>query len=93
MNKTDLINSVVEQTGMMKKDCEKLVTAFTESISDTLAKGEKVQIAGFGTFEVRERAEREGRNPQTGETIKIAAGKAPAFKAGKHLKKSLTKLN
>lgn len=86
MNKTDLVNCVVEQTGLMKKDCEKLVTAFTDSISDTLAKGEKVQIAGFGTFEVRERAEREGRNPLTGETIKIAAGKVPAFKAGKTLK-------
>ncbi len=89
MNKTDLINCVVEQTGMMKKDCEKLVTAFTDSISDTLAKGEKVQIAGFGTFEVRQRAERDGRNPLTGEAIKIAAGKVPAFKAGKTFKDKL----
>ena len=89
MNKTDLVNYVVEQTGMMKKGCEKLVVAFTDSISDTLAKGEKVQIAGFGTFEVRERAERDGRNPLTGETIKIAAGKIPAFKAGKALKGKL----
>ena len=89
MNKTDLVNYVVEQTGMMKKDCEKLVVAFTESISDTLAEGEKVKIAGFGTFEVRERAERDGQNPLTGETIKIAAGKIPAFKAGKALKGKL----
>ncbi len=89
MNKTDLVNCVVEQTGMMKKDCEKLVTAFIDSISDTLAKGEKVQIAGFGTFEVRERAEREGRNPLTGESLKIAAGKVPAFKAGKTLKEKI----
>ena len=89
MNKTDLVNCVVEQTGLMKKDCEKLVSAFTDSISDALAKGEKVQIAGFGTFEVRERAEREGRNPLTGESLKIAAGKVPAFKAGKTLKEKL----
>jgi DNA-binding protein HU-beta len=89
MNKTDLVNCVVEQTGLMKKDCEKLVAAFTDSISDTLAKGEKVQIAGFGTFEVRERAEREGRNPLTGETLKIAAGKVPAFRAGKALKEKI----
>lgn len=89
MNKTDLVNYVVEQTGMMKKDCEKLVVAFTESISDALAEGEKVKIAGFGTFEVHDRAERDGRNPLTGETIKIAAGKIPAFKAGKALKGKL----
>jgi DNA-binding protein HU-beta len=89
MNKTDLVNCVVEQTGLMKKDCEKLVVAFTDSITDTLAKGEKVQIAGFGTFEVRKRAEREGRNPLTGETLKIAAGKVPAFKAGKALKEKI----
>ncbi len=89
MNKTDLVNCIVEQTGLMKKDCEKLVSAFTDSISDALAKGEKVQIAGFGTFEVRKRAEREGRNPLTGESLKIAAGKVPAFKAGKTLKDKL----
>ncbi len=89
MKKTELVNYVVEQTGLMKKDCEKLVTAFTDSITDTLAKGEKVQIAGFGTFEVRQRAARDGRNPLTGESIKIAAGKAPAFRAGKTLKDKL----
>jgi DNA-binding protein HU-beta len=89
MNKNDLVNSVVEHTGLMKKDCDKLVTAFTDAITETLAKGEKVQLAGFGTFEVRERAAREGRNPQTGESMKIAAGKLPAFKAGKPLKDKL----
>jgi DNA-binding protein HU-beta len=89
VNKNDLVNCVVEQTGLMKKDCEKLVAAFTDSISDALAKGDKVQIAGFGTFEVRERAERDGRNPLTGETIRIAAGKVPAFKAGKAFREKL----
>lgn len=89
MNKTDLVDSIVEKTGLKKKDCDKLVAAFTDAIAETLAKGDKVQIAGFGTFEVRERPEREGRNPQTGETIKIAASKAPAFKAGKPLKEML----
>lgn len=89
MNKTELINSVVEQTGLKKKDSDKLVTAFTDAIAETLAKGDKVQLAGFGTFEVRERAAREGRNPQTGEAIKIAASKTPAFKAGKAFKEML----
>jgi DNA-binding protein HU-beta len=89
MNKTDLINSVIEQTGLKKKDSEKMVTAFTDAIAETLAKGDKVQIAGFGTFEVRERSAREGRNPQTGDAIKIAASKAPAFKAGKAFKEML----
>ena len=89
MNKTDLINNVIEQTGLKKKDCDKLVTAFIDAIAETLAKGDKVQIVGFGTFEVRERAAREGRNPQTGEAIKIAASKTPAFKAGKAFKEML----
>ena len=89
MNKTDLINSVMEQTGLKKKDSEIMVTAFIDAIAETLAKGDKVQIAGFGTFEVRERSAREGRNPQTGEAIKIAASKTPAFKAGKAFKEML----
>ncbi len=86
MNKSELIDSVVEQTGMMKKDSEKAVNAFIESISEALAKGEKVQLIGFGTFDVRKRNAREGRNPSTGETIKIAAQTVPVFKAGKGLK-------
>jgi DNA-binding protein HU-beta len=89
MNKTELVESVVEKTGLRKKDCDKLVAAFTDAIAETLAKGDKVQIAGFGTFEVRERPAREGRNPQTGEALKIAASKAPAFKAGKPFKEML----
>ena len=78
MNKTELIAAMAEQAGVSKKDAEK-----------TLKKGEKVQLVGFGTFEVSERAAREGRNPQTGKTMKIAASKAPKFKAGKALKDSL----
>jgi len=86
MNKSDLIDSVVEKTGMMRKDCEKAVNIILDVMSGTLAKGDKVQLVGFGTFEVRERKAREGRNPSTGETIKIAASKVPAFKAGRNLK-------
>ncbi|MGM0652666.1 MAG: HU family DNA-binding protein [Bacillota bacterium] len=86
MNKTELVDQIVEKTGMMKKDSEKAVNAVIDSITDTLAKGEKVQLVGFGTFEVRKRQAREGRNPSTGETIKIAAQNVPAFKAGKALK-------
>ncbi len=89
MNKTELVDHVVEKTGMMKKDSEKAVNAVIDSITDTLAKGEKVQLVGFGTFEVRKREAREGRNPSTGETIKIAAQKVPAFKAGKALKEKV----
>ncbi len=89
MNKTELVDHVVEKTGMMKKDSEKVVNAVIDSITDTLAKGEKVQLVGFGTFEVRKREAREGRNPSTGETIKIAAQNVPAFKAGKALKEKV----
>ncbi len=89
MNKNELVESVAEQTGLPKKDGARLVAAFIEAITEALERGEKVQIAGFGTFEVRERAAREGRNPQTGEAIKIAASKAPAFKAGKALKEMI----
>ncbi len=86
MNKTELVELVAEKAGLTKKDSEKALAAVLEGITDTLAKGEKVQLVGFGTFEVRSRKEREGRNPSTGETIKIAAQKVPAFKAGKALK-------
>ena len=74
------------KTGLTKKNAEAALNAFVETVSEELAKGEKVSLVGFGTFEVSERAEREGRNPQTGETMKIAASKAPKFKAGKALK-------
>jgi DNA-binding protein HU-beta len=86
MNKTELAAAVAEKTGLAKKDAAAAVQAFTDVISEELKKGEKVQIVGFGTFEVSERAAREGRNPQTGETMKIEASKAPKFKAGKALK-------
>ncbi len=89
MNKSELVDNVVEKTGMMKKDSEKAVNAVIDSITDSLAKGEKVQLVGFGTFEVRKREAREGRNPSTGETIKIAAQNIPAFKAGKALKEKV----
>ena len=86
MNKSDLIQAVVEKTGLTKKDSTKAVYAMFDGISDSLSNGDKVQLVGFGTFEVRSRQEREGRNPATGEAIKIEASKAPAFKAGKALK-------
>lgn len=86
MNKSDLIQAVVEKTGLSKKDSANVVDAILDSISDSLAKGDKVQLVGFGTFEVRSRNAREGRNPATGEAIKIKASKVPAFKAGKALK-------
>lgn len=86
MNKTELISSVAETAGLSKKDATAAVEALFSSVQDTLAKGDKVQIIGFGTFEVRERAARKGRNPQTGKEIEIAASKVPAFKAGKALK-------
>ena len=86
MNKTELIAAVAEQAELSKKDSEKALKAFVDVITEELKKGEKVQIVGFGTFEVSERAAREGRNPQTGKTMEIAACKAPKFKAGKALK-------
>ena len=89
MNKTELISAVAEKAEMTKKDAEKAVNALFASIEEALAKGEKVQLVGFGTFEVRERAARTGRNPQTGEEIQIAASKVPAFKAGKALKEAV----
>ncbi len=90
MNKAELIGSVAEQAGMSKKDAEKAVNAVFAAVSDALADGQKVQLVGFGTFEVRERAARTGRNPQTGEEIQIAASKVPAFRAGKALKESVS---
>lgn len=86
MNKTELIAAVAEKAELSKKDAEKAVKAFTDAVSEELVKGGKVQLVGFGTFEVSERAAREGRNPQTGETMTIAASKSPKFKAGKALK-------
>lgn len=86
MNKTELVAAIAEQAELTKKDAEKALKAFVDVVTDELKKGEKVQLVGFGTFEVAERAAREGRNPQTGETMKIAASKAPKFKAGKALK-------
>ena len=89
MNKTELIAAVAEQAELTKKDAEKAVKAVTDVIAAELKKGEKVQLVGFGTFEVTERAAREGRNPQTGKTMKIKASKNAKFKAGKALKDSL----
>lgn len=86
MNKAELIAAVAENAELTKKDAEKAVKAFIEVVTDELKKGEKVQVVGFGTFEVAERAAREGRNPKTGETMPIAASKTPKFKAGKALK-------
>ncbi|MHA7963606.1 DNA-binding protein [Paenibacillus oryzae] len=86
MNKTDLINKVAELSELSKKDATKAVDAVFEAISDALQSGDKVQLVGFGNFEVRERQARKGRNPQTGEEIDIAASKMPAFKPGKSLK-------
>ncbi len=86
MNKTELINDVASRTNMTKKDVEKVVNAMFLSIEDTLRNQEKVQLVGFGTFEVRDRKARTGRNPQTGEEIEIPATRVPAFKAGKTLK-------
>lgn len=86
MNKTELIAAVAEKAEISKKDSEKALKAFIDVVTDELKAGGKIQLVGFGTFEVSERAAREGRNPQTGETMKIAASKAPKFKAGKALK-------
>ncbi len=89
MNKTELVLKISEKSELTKKDSEKALNAFVEAVSEALADGEKVQLVGFGTFEVRERAERTGRDPRTGNPIKIPASKTPAFKAGKALKDSV----
>lgn len=86
MNKTELIAAVAEKAELSKKDAEKAIKAFTDVVSDELVKGEKIQLVGFGTFEVSERAAREGRNPKSGEVMNIPASKTPKFKAGKALK-------
>jgi len=86
INKQSLVEQVAEKTGLTKKDATSAVDALFEGIQSSLKAGEKVQVIGFGNFEVRERAARKGRNPQTGEEIMIAASKSPAFKAGKQLK-------
>ena len=89
MNKTELITAVAEKEKKKKKDSEKALKAFIDVVTEQLKAGEKVQLVGFGTFEVSERAAREGRNPQTGKTMKIEACKAPKFKAGKALKDAI----
>ncbi|MBQ9783005.1 MAG: HU family DNA-binding protein [Clostridia bacterium] len=89
MNKTQFVEAVALKAGLKKKEAEAAVNAMTDVIAETLKAGEKVQLIGFGTFEVKERGAREGRNPRTGETIKIAASKSPAFAAGKALKDSV----
>lgn len=91
MNKVELVASVAEKTGLSKKDAEKAVAAVLDSIVAAVAKDEKVQLIGFGTFEVRARAARTGRNPQTKQTITIPASKQPAFKAGKAFKDAVAK--
>ena len=92
MNKVELINAVAEKTGLTKKDADKAVAAVIASIEESLKTGEKVQLIGFGTFEVRARKARTGRNPRKpGEVIKIKASKAPVFKAGKALKEAVNK--
>ena len=86
MNKTELVAAMAEQAELSKKDSEKALKAFIDVVTEELKKGEKIQLVGFGTFEVTERAAREGRNPLTGEKMQIKASKAPKFKAGKALK-------
>lgn len=89
MNKTELIAAIAEKTELSKKDAERALKAFTEVVEEELKKGEKVQLVGFGTFEVSKRAAREGRNPQTGESMTIEASNTPKFKAGKALKDAI----
>ena len=91
MNKTELIAAVAEKAGLTKKDAERAVNATIDAITESLAKGDKVQVSGLGSFEVKNREARTGRNPQTGATIQIAASKLPAFKASKTLKDSVAK--
>ena len=89
MNKTELVAAMADAAGLSKKDAEKALKAFTDVVAEELKKDGKVQLVGFGTFEVSKRAAREGRNPQTGKTMSIPASKAPKFKAGKALKDSI----
>lgn len=90
MNKTELVAKVAELADLSKKDAQKAVEAVFEAITDALKSGDRVQLMGFGNFEIRERSARKGRNPQTGEEIEIAASKVPAFKPGKALRESVT---
>ena len=91
MNKAELVEALAKETGATKKAAEQSLNAITEIISKSLKKGDKVQLVGFGSFEVRKRAARKGRNPQTGEEIKIPASNSPVFKAGKALKDTVNK--
>ena len=91
MNKTELTAALAANAGLSKKDAEKALNAFVDVVTETLTKGEKIQIVGFGSFEVKARPARTARNPRTGEEIKIEASKAPVFKAGKALKDSVNK--
>lgn len=91
MNKLELVSTMSEKTGLTKKDSEAALKAFVETVQDTLANGEKVSLIGFGTFETRERAAREGRNPKTREVINIPACTVPVFKAGKEFKEKVNK--
>ena len=90
MTKAELVTSIAEKTGLTKKDSEKALAAFVDTVTETLAKGDSIQLVGFGTFEVRERAAREGINPRTKEKIEIAATKVHAFKAGRALKDAVS---
>ncbi|NLP14774.1 MAG: HU family DNA-binding protein [Clostridium sp.] len=91
MNKTELVNSIASKSGLSKKNSEAALNAFISSVEDALKGGDKVVLVGFGTFEVRQRAARKGRNPQTKQEITIPASKAPVFKAGKGLKEIINK--
>lgn len=91
MNKAELVASMAEKCKLSKKDTEKVLNAFVESVEEALINGDKVQLVGFGSFEVRDRAARKGRNPQTKEEITIPASKAPVFKVGKALKDAVSK--
>ncbi|MDY4696315.1 HU family DNA-binding protein [Selenomonas montiformis] len=91
MNKTELVAGVAEKAGLTKKDAEKAVNALFDCVQQALAGGEKVQLIGFGTFEVKKRAARKGRNPRTGQDIEIPASSSPSFKAGKALKDAVNK--
>ncbi|HGJ5863724.1 HU family DNA-binding protein [Arsenophonus nasoniae] len=89
MNKTEIINQIAEKADLTKKDSEKALNAFIETVTETLKAGDEVQIVGFGSFQVKQRAARDGRNPKTGVTLKISAANVPSFKAGKTLKEAV----
>ncbi|MDO5651704.1 MAG: HU family DNA-binding protein [Moraxella sp.] len=91
MNKSELIDAIAEKSGLSKTDAGKALNGFIESVSDAMERGDDVVLVGFGTFSVKERAARDGRNPKTGEPLKIAASKVPGFKAGKGLKDAVNK--